>query len=204
MIPEWLKPLHALIGSIQAEDLSARFTTGNDQSRPGAVLILFGEHDSKPDVLLTERAHTMRSHAGQPAFPGGAVDEGETPEEAALREAVEETGLEASGVEILGKLPQLWLPPSNFLVTPVMAFWHTPSPISVKDPREVAQVLRVPLESLIDPTNRFRIRHPSGYVGPAFKVSGLRVWGFTAGILDRLLALSGLEEEWDHNRIEDF
>lgn len=204
MIPEWLKPIYSLIGSIKAEDLSPRFTTGNDQSRPGAVLILFGEQNEKPDVLLTERAHTMRSHAGQPAFPGGAIDEGETPEDAALREAVEETGLDPSGVEILGTLPQLWLPPSNFLVTPVLGFWHTSSPISVKDPLEVAQVLRVPLESLIDPANRFRIRHPSGYVGPAFSVSGLRVWGFTAGILDRLLSLSGLEEAWDYERVEDF
>lgn len=204
MIPTWLEPLSALIGNVKAEELSRRFTVGNDESRPGAVLILFGESDGEPDLLLTERAHTMRSHAGQPAFPGGQIDAGETPEEAALREAAEETGLDPSGVHILGSLPQLWLPPSNFLVTPVMAYWHTPSPIRVIDPVEVAQVLRVPLKSLIDPSNRLRLRHPSGYVGPAFNVSGLRVWGFTAGIVDRLLALSGLEEPWDQNRVEEF
>lgn len=204
MIPQWLEPLASLVGKVKAEDLSPRFTQGNSDSRPGAVLILFGESDQGPDLLLTERSHTMRSHAGQPAFPGGQIDEGETPQVAALREAMEETGLDPTGVEVLGDLPQLWLPPSNFLVTPVMAYWHRPSPIRVMDPVEVAQVVRVPLQSLIDPANRYRLRHPSGYIGPAFNVSGLRVWGFTAGIVDRLLALSGLEEPWDRERIEEF
>ena len=203
MIPDWLAPLHSLIGTVKAEDLSPRFTSGNDQSRPGAVLILFGENQGEPDLLLTERAHTMRSHAGQPAFPGGQVDLGETPEEAALREAAEETGLDPAGVRVLGTLPQLWLPPSNFLVTPVMAYWHTPSPISVVDPTEVARVVRVPLAALLDPANRYRVRHSSGYIGPAFDVEGLRVWGFTAGVLERLFVLSGLELPWDRERVEE-
>lgn len=204
MTPGWLDPLAALIDSVTAEQLSPRFTQGNEDSRRGAVLILFGETNGTPDVLLTQRAQTLRSHPGQPAFPGGAVDDGESVEQAALREAAEETGLDPTGVHVLGTLPQLWLPPSNFLVTPVMAYWHTPSPVSALDRTEVDDVVRVPLADLINPDNRIRLRHPSGYIGPAFLVSGLRVWGFTAGILDRLLALSGLEVAWDHNRIEEF
>lgn len=204
MIPEWLNPFIDLLDSVTAEQLSPRFTQGNEDSRQGAVLILLGQSAGVPDVLLTQRAQTLRSHPGQPAFPGGALDADETVEQAALREAAEETGLDPTGVQILGSLPQLWLPPSNFLVTPVLAYWHTPSPVSALDRSEVDDVVRVPLADLINPENRFRLRHPSGYIGPAFLVSGLRVWGFTAGILDRLLALTGLEAPWDHERIEEF
>lgn len=202
--PDWLKPFQDLIGNISAEQLSPRFSEGNEGSRQGAVLILLGDDGGSPDVLLTQRAANLRSHPGQPAFPGGQVDEGESPETAAVREAVEETGLDSNGVTVLGALPQLWLPPSNFMVTPIIAYWHTPSPVGPRDLIEVEQVVRVPLQSLIDPTNRFRLRHPSGYIGPAFSVAGLRVWGFTAGILDRVLALTGLEEPWNHERIEEF
>ena len=93
------------------------------------MLILFGESDGQPDVLLIERAHDMRSHAGQPAFPGGGVDDTDDgPIGAALREASEETGLDPDGVEVAGPvLPDLWVPPSGFVVTPVLAWWRQPS-----------------------------------------------------------------------------
>ena len=153
------------------------------------------------DVLLTERAATLRSHAGQVAFPGGQIDVTDAgPAEAALREAQEETGLDPLGVEVLAELPDLYLPVSDFAVTPVLAWWHTPSPVWIVDTREVAQVVRVPVPELLDPENRFRMVHPSGFTGPAFRASGLLVWGFTAGLLDRLLQLSGWERQWDHSR----
>lgn len=202
-LPDWFVPIRGLVGRISAEDLSPRISQGNDKARQSAVLILFGESAGEPDLLLTQRASAMRSHAGQPAFPGGQVDPGETPVETALREAAEETGLDPLGIEVVGTLPQLWLPPSNFLVTPVLGYWHTPSPVSAVSRDEVEDVVRVPLAWLIDPANRFRLRHPSGYVGPAFSVAGLRVWGFTAGVVDRLLFLAGLEQPWDRERIED-
>jgi 8-oxo-dGTP pyrophosphatase MutT (NUDIX family) len=166
-------------------------------------LILLGERDGEPDLLLTQRAADMRSHPGQPAFPGGRIDPDESATEAALREAAEETGLDPSGVEVLGTLPALWLPPSNFLVTPVLAFWHRPSEVFAVDPREVAHVVRVPLQMLADPANRIRVRAPSGYLGPGFSVAGMQVWGFTGAILDRVLALTGWEREWDKERIEE-
>jgi 8-oxo-dGTP pyrophosphatase MutT (NUDIX family) len=201
--PVWLAPLAEAVGTLRPEDVS-RMAPPAAGGRPGAVLMLFGEDAPGGDVLLIERAHDMRSHAGQPAFPGGAVDpEDGGPIGAALREAAEETGLDPSGVDVLATIPPLWLPPSGFLVTPVLAWWRRPSPVGVQDPREVASVHRVPLAELLDPANRLYVRHPSGYVGPAFTVRGLLVWGFTGGLLSRMFTVAGWEKEWDHSRVED-
>ena len=70
-------------------------------------------------------------------------------------------------------------------------------PVQPVDVREVAAVVRVPVAELADPANRLRVRHPSGWVGPAFAVRGLLVWGFTAGLVDTLLRLGGWERPWD-------
>jgi 8-oxo-dGTP pyrophosphatase MutT (NUDIX family) len=202
-VPDWLVPIVRVVRDVRPEDLS-RVQAPQGQWRQGAVLMLFGESEGRPDVLIIERAHDMRSHAGQPAFPGGAVDpEDDGPVDAAVREAAEETGLDARGVDVLAALPPLWLPPSGFEVTPVLAWWREPSPVSVGDPREVASVHRVSLDELLDPANRLSVRHPSGYVGPAFEVRGLLVWGFTGGLLSRLFALAELERPWDHERVHD-
>ncbi len=129
----------------------------------------------------------MRSHAGQPAFPGGANDPGEDAVAAALREGQEETGLQPDSVLPVGLFPELYLPPSGFLVRPVLAYWREPGEVSPVDPAETAVVARVPVADLVDPANRGTVRHPSGFVGPAFQVADLLVWGFTAGLVDALL-----------------
>jgi 8-oxo-dGTP pyrophosphatase MutT (NUDIX family) len=204
---DWLERIAGVPGRARAEDLS-RFVPPDDGGRPSAVLMLFSEGADEagrgPDVLLTERAHTLRSHPGQVSFPGGALEPADSgPVDAALREAVEETGLDPSGVDVLGQLPSLFLPPSGYVVTPVLGRWRVPSAVSAVDEAEVARVVRAPLDELLDPANRFVSRHPSGYLGPAFRVQGLYVWGFTAGLLSRLLAVAGLEREWDRTRQED-
>ncbi|HET9654055.1 MAG TPA: CoA pyrophosphatase [Kineosporiaceae bacterium] len=200
--PAWFAPVLDVLDSAGAHDLSV-FTPPVDRTpRRSAVLILLGEGPDGPDVLLTERAATLRSHAGQVAFPGGALDPGDAgPVEAALREAREETGLDPAGVRVAGMLPELYLPVSDFAVAPVVAWWAQPSPVGPADPAEVARVARVPLAELTDPGRRFRVTHPSGYTGPGFEVGGLFVWGFTAGLLDRLIRLAGWERPWELTRV---
>jgi 8-oxo-dGTP pyrophosphatase MutT (NUDIX family) len=201
VLPEWLRPIADVAGSVRPEQLS-RFLPPDEGGRESAVLILFGTGPDGPDLLLIQRASTVSSHAGQPAFPGGAVDDTDADVvAAALREAEEETGLDPAGVHVFATLPALWLPPSGFVVTPVLGWWREESPVGVVDPGEVESVVRVPLAELLDPANRVSVSHPSGFVGPAFAVRGLLVWGFTAGLLSRLLALAGLERPWDDSAV---
>ena len=196
-LPEWLRPVADTARTVRPEQLS-RFLPPEAGGRESAVLVLFGEGPAGPDLLLIQRAATVSSHPGQPAFPGGAVDDTDADVvAAALREAEEETGLDPSGVHVFATLPALWLPPSGFVVTPVLGWWRAPSPIGVVDPGEVESVVRVPVAELLDPANRVSVSHPSGFVGPAFEVRGLLVWGFTAGLLSRLFALCGWERPWD-------
>ena len=201
-LPSWLRPLAVALPSVTPGHFS-RFLPPPEGGRDSAVLALFGEGGQGPDLLLIERAATLRSHAGQPAFPGGAQDPQDAgPVAAALREAREEVGLDPASVEVLGVLPALWLPPSGFVVHPVVGWWHAPHPVDVVDAGEVAAVARVPLSELTDPANRYRVSHPSGYIGPAFEVRGMVVWGFTAGLVAGLLALGGWERPWDDGRVE--
>jgi 8-oxo-dGTP pyrophosphatase MutT (NUDIX family) len=173
-------------------------------ARAAAVLILFGEGPEGPDLLLLQRADTLRKHAGQPAFPGGGIDPDDGgPVGAALREAKEETGLDPSGVAVLATMPELYVSRSEYRVTPVVGWWRTPSAVAAADPGEVASVARVPIAELTDPANRMFVRGPAGYLGPAFRVRDMLVWGFTAGLLHRVLETGGWARPWDRDRIED-
>lgn len=201
--PAWFSQIANAVDGADVGDLTS-FLPPTSGGRPAAVLMLFGEDTHGPDVLLIKRAERMRAHAGQPAFPGGAVDAHDAdPSAAALREAVEETGVDPTGVRIVGRLPDLWVPVTDFVVSPVLAWWQRPGPVLAKDPAEVASVHRVPLSTLVDPVNRCRVRHPSGYIGPAFLVEGLVVWGFTAGLLSGVLERSKLASPWDDSRVLD-
>jgi 8-oxo-dGTP pyrophosphatase MutT (NUDIX family) len=207
-LPEWLRPVADAAERITGADLTRFLPPDDHDGRMGAVLMLFGGQTREDGhLLLTERAHDMRSHPGQVSFPGGSIDPGETAREAALREAEEETGLDRSGVEVFGELPQLWLPPSNFAVTPVLGWWREPSPVRVVDPAEVHAVLRVGIDDLLDPAHRISVRHPRfpAYTSPAFLIGDARdllLWGFTAGIITRLFDFLGWTLPWDESVVQ--
>lgn len=202
--PPWFEPMLTRVQAARTEDFT-QVRTPRDGGRDSAVLVLLGEDPATgPDILLLQRAATLRNHAGQPAFPGGATDPDDHDATAtALREAQEEVGLDPTTVTVLAHLPKLWIPVSDFVVTPVLAWWHQPHPVRPRQPAEVAHVARLPVAELVDPANRLRIRHPSGWIGPAFEARGMLVWGFTAGVLAALLEMAGWERPWPRDRVLD-
>ena len=180
-LPGWLQPIAEGARAITADELTRFVPPPDTDTRRGAVLMLFGEGPAGPDLLLTERAHGMRSHPGQISFPGGSLD----PTDAS---------------------PELWLPPSNFAVTPVLAWGRDASPVGVVDPAEVESVHRVPVEELLDATHRVTVTHPSGYRSPGFLIGDdkdLILWGFTAGIITRLFDFVGWTRPWDASVIRE-
>jgi len=200
--PQWLR---TLAGNAQRMTVPPPLRPpASGTARPSAVLMLFGETEGGPDLLIVQRSPWLRRHAGQPAFPGGAVEAADHgPVGAALREAAEEAGVDPAGVEVLAVLPELYISRSGFSVTPVLAWWRRPVPVTPAADGEVTAAVRVRLADLADPANRLRVRHPSGSAGPAFRVHGMLVWGFTAFLVDMLLAIGGWERPWDTGHEED-
>jgi 8-oxo-dGTP pyrophosphatase MutT (NUDIX family) len=199
--PDWLRPLTEALADPARLDpvVVTRPGTG---ARPAAVLVLIGDGGDGPEILFVERPTTMRTHAAQIAFPGGAADAGDADLAAtALREASEETGVDPTGIEIIGQLPPIHVAVSGFDVSGVVGWWARRSPVTALDPREVASVLLVPVAVLVDPANRARVRHPRGYTGPAFVVDDHLIWGLTAHLLDGVLDLAGWQRPWNADRV---
>ena len=197
-VPDWLAPLVSGIADIDARRFRRRTSPNGSGHRDASVLMLFGHQEHGPDVLLLRRSDTLGSHPGQVAFPGGGAEpDDDGPVGTALREAVEEVGVDPAGVRPVALLPKLYVPVSGFDVTPVLAHWTNPSAVHAVDPAETAAVARVPVAHLTDPANRLRVRHHGGYLSPAYLFPGMLIWGFTAGLLTALLDIAGWDRPWD-------
>jgi 8-oxo-dGTP pyrophosphatase MutT (NUDIX family) len=197
--PGWLRDLAATAAVMEVPEVARPPASGGRRS---AVLVLFGDGVRGPDLLYIQRSERLRRHPGQPAFPGGRIEETDDgPVAAALREAAEETGLDPGGVDVLATLPEMFIARSEFRVVPVLGWWRTPSAVRPTDIGEVAAVERIGVADLADPANRLMMRFPGGRSGPAFRIGPMLIWGFTALLTDRLLALGGFERPWDATTI---
>jgi 8-oxo-dGTP pyrophosphatase MutT (NUDIX family) len=197
-LPSWVQPVAQFASSTHVSQLT-RFVPSEGEGRHAAVLILLGEG---PEVVLVQRAGGDALHSGQPAFPGGVVEPSDTdPIDAALRETYEEIGVAREEVIPFALLPDLLIPVSDFVVSPVLALWSAPRAVTAQDLNEISSVHRVPIRDLAAADNRCSVRHPSGFLSPGFEVCSMLVWGFTAGILNGLLREAGWEEPWDSERV---
>ncbi|MEX2625621.1 MAG: CoA pyrophosphatase [Ilumatobacteraceae bacterium] len=157
-------------------------------ARPSAVLIALADGDRGPEVLLTRRSMELSHHKGEISFPGGRMDPGETPLDAALREAHEEVGLEPDVVAPRGELTHLNTIVSRSYIVPVVATVGEPVELAPASP-EVDRVLWVPIATLADP-DRYRSerwgRPPTDRLIHFFELDDETVWGATAHLLTAL------------------
>ena len=156
-----------------------------------AVLVPLFEHGGEAYVLLTRRHADLRRHAGQVSFPGGRIEPGEEPLEAALREAHEEVGLEPGRVEVLGRLDETLVLATGFRLTPWVGRVPYPYPY-VAHPREVDAILYVPLLELTRPgVHHTERREAFGAMHEVhvYELPAVTVWGATARVLNQLLSV---------------
>lgn len=166
-----------------------------EDARTAAALLLLYPHNDTVNLTLTVRGAELRNHTGQVSFPGGRVDEGETLEQAALREAYEEVGVDPRAVEVLGHLTPLHIPVSRFILHPIVGFTSM-RPAFQRAEWEVARIIEAPVPALRDPATikrEMRTRVVNGHTievdVPFFDIDGEKVWGATAMVLAEFCAL---------------
>jgi 8-oxo-dGTP pyrophosphatase MutT (NUDIX family) len=174
---------------------------------PDDAPVLSGGLPAEADLLLTVRASTLRHHAGQAAFPGGAADPGDADAvHTALREANEETGIDTGRLQPLATLERLFIPPSGFHVVPVLAYSPDPGPVAVVNESETAIVARVPVRAFVNPENRimvYRKENTRRFAGPAFLLNEMLVWGFTGQVISAMLDVAGWAQPWNTHDIRE-
>ncbi len=160
-------------------------------ARLAAALVMVGEMDEEAGIGLTRRAEHLTLHPGQVSFPGGHIEKGETPLEAALREGEEEIGLRREWIDVVGFLPPAPTRSSGYLVWPLVVTASRIDHPWRPDPSEVADFFWAPVRPFVDQSQRsVRSSLLPGETTPrpAVHIDGKEVWGFTLGVIDRLLA----------------
>ena len=177
---------HEPLRAIPTGDIRPNFQHSTPP-KPGAVLILLYPDEGKIKFPLTKRADYVGTHGGQLSFPGGKAEPGETMEQTAVREAEEEIGIHRSNIEIVGRLSDFFVIPSNFIVTPVIA-WQSVKPAFIPDPIEVERVLEGSVEALLR-DDAIRVKEILAariykLTAPHFVFDNEIVWGATAMMLN--------------------
>lgn len=172
--------------------------------RMAAALALVSDTPIEPDgapalsLVYTRRADDLRSHPGQISFPGGRVEPGESVEQAALREACEEIGLQTDSVRVLGRLPAFYIPPSRFWVETVVARWERPHEL-VRREVEVGEILRPTVATLCEPERWRAVRLSTSGWSWAWQLDERHLlWGATGMVTARLL--DALAPGWQRGR----
>jgi len=180
-----------LMAPVQARPWPAGFHPKDARAAAGLVLIV--PEGTEAQVVLTVRGQGLGRHRGQIALPGGAVDAGETYAQAALREAHEEVGLDPQLVDVLGALTPLDIPVSGFRLHPIVGAVDR-HPTLQPAAGEVARIIEVPIEELLDPGRivwRRMTREGRSLDFPAFPIGDIDLWGATAMVVGEFLALLG-------------
>ena len=167
--------------------LAGDLIEGHDgEHRQAAVLVAITDRD-KPGLILTQRREHLRTHAGQVAFPGGRIDEGENASAAALREAYEELSLNPALVRLLGTADP-YCTVTGYWVTPVIGV-IPPDLELVANPEEVADWFEAPLDFVLDPANQRQMTAEyRGRTRQYYEIdwNGRHIWGATAAMLVNL------------------
>ncbi len=168
------------------------FTIKPDVKKGSVLLALYPDADDL-QVVFTLRGKHLNSHGGQISFPGGRIEPNETVQQAALREAAEETGIAANSVTLLGALSELYIPPSNSLVYPQVGYL-TQAPAFTPQVSEVDEIFTVPLSRFVEPDARGsweRVLHDGkNYTVPLWHIHPTTpLWGATAIVMSEFVAL---------------
>jgi 8-oxo-dGTP pyrophosphatase MutT (NUDIX family) len=162
----------------------------SEAPRIGAVLVLAYPHHGEPHIVFTERSATLSSHAGQISLPGGSRDpEDASLEVTSLRETEEELGIPARDVRVFGRLRDVYVRASHFLIAPYVGALRY-EPVFAPSPNEVAQIIEVPLARLRDPAilleDEWEVR--GGLERVQYYAHGPhRIWGATARVIAQFL-----------------
>ncbi len=191
--------LHVRSCRLDIDDIRAalraheRRVDARTEYRRAAVLFSLMDSDAGWQLVLTRRNNDLPHHQGQIAFPGGSIDAGESPEEAALREAWEEVGLDSGAVTLLGLHDDIWTP-SGFIITPVLGVISRDARFRI-NPAEVARVFSVPLCFFAEESNtERRIMRYRGVDREVlfYHYDGETIWGATALLISNVLSLLSL------------